>query len=81
MRGELKKGKYDSVLVFGKIYGAITALSSIFLPINFLVSERSSPYYKWPFNIRIISYLAFKLKSPHVVISQTVLASKIQKKY
>tara|TARA_B100000795_G_scaffold269145_1_gene257728 strand:+ start:10325 stop:11398 length:1074 start_codon:yes stop_codon:yes gene_type:complete len=71
----------DSILVFNKFYGAISALALIGNKVPFYVSERSSPLFVWKKSLKIINQIAFWLNSPNGVIAQTSIAAKYQKRY
>jgi glycosyltransferase involved in cell wall biosynthesis len=65
-------------LAFNKFYAALTAFSLIGLSVPLFISERSSPFYKWPKKIEGINRLAFLLKKPRGVIAQTRTAASFQ---
>jgi glycosyltransferase involved in cell wall biosynthesis len=81
IRKSIKKNRVNNILVFGKIYSAMTSIAMIGLNKKIVISERSSPYYIWPFTINIISRIAFSLNTPFAVVSQTKLAESIQRNY
>jgi glycosyltransferase involved in cell wall biosynthesis len=81
IRSEVKKSQPDSVLVFNKLYGAITALAIKGLGIPFFLSERSSPLFHWKFPFNIINKVAYKINPPQGIIAQTQIAAVYQKKY
>lgn len=71
----------SKVLVFGKFYGAILALSLFTSKRDYYLSERSSPFFEWSFPINIINRLAFWLHPPKGIIAQTQIAAEYQRKY
>jgi GalNAc-alpha-(1->4)-GalNAc-alpha-(1->3)-diNAcBac-PP-undecaprenol alpha-1,4-N-acetyl-D-galactosaminyltransferase len=71
----------DQVLVFSKFYAAIVNIALIGTHYRIFLSERSSPHYKWPLRIRLISYLSFRVRAPKGIIAQTQIAAKIQRLY
>jgi len=81
IRNEIKSHNPDSVLVFNKFYGAITALALWGTKYKFFISERSSPLYQWAFKIKIINFIAYHLNPPKGVIAQTNIAKQYQQKY
>lgn len=81
IRKNVKLQDPDAVLVFGKVYASLVCTALIGTKYTVIVSERSSPYYKWPVLQRIIQKIAFTINPPKVVICQTQTAFEIQKKY
>jgi glycosyltransferase involved in cell wall biosynthesis len=81
IRASVKQNNPDKILVFNKLYGAITALSLIGLKTPYYISERSSPLFIWKQPIKLINDLAFFLNSPEGVMAQTSIAASYQKKY
>ncbi len=81
IRAEVKKNRPTHILVFNKLYGAITALALVGFKIPLFVSERSSPLFKWSFRFRCINRVAFAINPPQGVIAQTQIAADYQKKY
>jgi GalNAc-alpha-(1->4)-GalNAc-alpha-(1->3)-diNAcBac-PP-undecaprenol alpha-1,4-N-acetyl-D-galactosaminyltransferase len=78
LRRTIKHHQPDTVLAFNKFYAALTAFSLIGLSVPLFISERSSPFYKWPKKIDGINRLAFLLKKPKGVIAQTKIAASFQ---
>lgn len=76
----LNKDNETKILVFGKFYGAIVALALLGLNIEFNLSDRQSPLYKWTFKIALINQVAFLLRPPLAVMAQTSIAASYQKK-
>ena len=76
----LKKEKVNVILGFTLFYSAITAISLFNINAKLFLSERSSPIFKWPLKIRLLSKVAFMIKPPVGIISQTRLAAEIQRK-
>jgi glycosyltransferase involved in cell wall biosynthesis len=81
IRREIKRHNPDSVLAFGKLYGAITAIALIGIEKSFYVSERSSPLFKWSFPLNFINFFAYLIRKPQGIIAQTEIAAKYQRKY
>jgi GalNAc-alpha-(1->4)-GalNAc-alpha-(1->3)-diNAcBac-PP-undecaprenol alpha-1,4-N-acetyl-D-galactosaminyltransferase len=81
LRREIKIVNAQSFLVYGKFYGALVLLASIGLNKKVYISERSSPFYKWPKNQTIFNRLVYNLLKPTGIIAQTSIAAKIQQKY
>lgn len=71
----------NSILVYGKIYGALTALALIGNSYRLFISERSSPTLIWPLKHRILCNISYQLRKPYGVICQTFIAETNQKKY
>jgi GalNAc-alpha-(1->4)-GalNAc-alpha-(1->3)-diNAcBac-PP-undecaprenol alpha-1,4-N-acetyl-D-galactosaminyltransferase len=81
IRSEIKKHKPTQVLVFNKLYGAITAFALFRLNYPLYISERSSPLFKWKFPLNWINRIAYTLYPPKGVIAQTSIAASRQKNY
>lgn len=81
IRSEVKKHNPDKVLVFNKLYGAITALALIGTKYDYYLSERSSPLFIWKFPFNFINKIAYTLNPPKGVIAQTNIAAEYQRKY
>jgi GalNAc-alpha-(1->4)-GalNAc-alpha-(1->3)-diNAcBac-PP-undecaprenol alpha-1,4-N-acetyl-D-galactosaminyltransferase len=81
IRSEVKKHNPDKVLVFNKLYGAITALALIGLKYDYFLSERSSPFFIWKFPFNLINKIAYTLNPPKGIIAQTQIAVSYQRKY
>lgn len=81
IRFEVKKSNPDKVLVFNKLYGAITAIALIGTKYDFYLSERSSPLYHWKFPFNVINKIAYTLNPPKGVMAQTQIAADYQKRY
>lgn len=81
IRSEVKKNNPDKVLVFNKLYGAITAMALIGTKYDFYLSERSSPLYQWKFPFNAVNKIAYTLNPPKGVMAQTQIAANYQRKY
>jgi GalNAc-alpha-(1->4)-GalNAc-alpha-(1->3)-diNAcBac-PP-undecaprenol alpha-1,4-N-acetyl-D-galactosaminyltransferase len=77
----VKKFKPDKTIVFNKIYGSFLAFAFLGTNFKYILSERSSPMYKWPLKFEILCKIAFALNPPEAVISQTQMASEMQRRY
>lgn len=73
--------KPDQVIAFVKLYSAITAIALLGSRIPLYISERSSPLYRWPYHVNIFCKLAFWLRPPEGVLSQTKIAAESHKLY
>lgn len=73
--------KPDKIIVFNKVYGSFLAFALLGTRFQYVLSERSSPLYKWPLKFELICKIAFKLNPPEAVISQTRIASEVQSQY
>ncbi len=80
IRSNFKKLNIPTVIVFNKLYSAIAAIALLGLKCNLIISERSSPLYKWDFATRLVSRLFFMFRSPNIVIAQTRIAADYQKR-
>ena len=81
LRKTIRKSHPSAVLVFNKFYGALVASSLILDKTPLLVSERSSPLYKWSTRIKVFNRLSFIMRSPQGIIAQTYIAADYQSKY
>jgi GalNAc-alpha-(1->4)-GalNAc-alpha-(1->3)-diNAcBac-PP-undecaprenol alpha-1,4-N-acetyl-D-galactosaminyltransferase len=81
LRATIRRYNPESILVFGKFYGSISLLSAIGLKKRVFITERSSPYYKWPLMQRLFNRLVYSLILPTGVISQTSIAKEVQQSY
>lgn len=81
LRKTIKKVNPKQVIVFNKLYSAITCLSLIFLNFKVFISERSSPLYQWPKHQELLISLIFTILKPFGVISQTNIAKSYQEKF
>lgn len=81
IRKTILKIKPDTVIAYTKFYAAVTNISLLFTRYRLIVTERSSPLYKWPKQVEIFCWLSFALRKPVGVISQTLIASGFHKKY
>lgn len=81
IRSEIIKHKPTKVLVYNKLYGAITAFALFGLKTPFFISERSSPFFKWKFPMNLINRIGYTIKPPQGVIAQTSIAADYQRKY
>src|SRR5690606_13777289 len=80
IRSYIKFREPDYIISLTKFYSALTNFALYFTKDKIVISERSSPFYKWPLHINIFCKLSFLFKHPCGVISQTKLASKYHKK-
>ena len=71
----------DKIIVFNKVYGSFLSFALFGTKFDFILSERSSPLYKWPRRFELLCSIAFIMKPPSAVISQTRIAREIQSKY
>jgi GalNAc-alpha-(1->4)-GalNAc-alpha-(1->3)-diNAcBac-PP-undecaprenol alpha-1,4-N-acetyl-D-galactosaminyltransferase len=81
LRKSIQQLNPDNIIVFNKLYGAITCLSLINTNYKVFISERSSPLYQWPKWQAFLIDIIFGLVKPYGVISQTNIAKDFQKKY
>lgn len=81
IRKEINQIDPKAIICFTKFYAALTNLALLFTKHKIYVSERSSPLYVWPKKIEAICKVSFFLKKISGVISQTIIASKYNKKY
>lgn len=80
IRREIKKFNPDTVLAYNKFYASLTLIALAGTGRKVFISERSSPFYKWPAKIELINKLAVFLKKPTGIIAQTSVAAEHQQK-
>lgn len=73
--------KPDTILVFNKFAGALTLAGLINLKYPIFISERNSPFYKFPLYVEVFSKLINRLFKPKGIIAQTEYAANHQQKY
>lgn len=81
IRMEITDIQPDAILCYTKFYAALANLALLFTRYQIYVTERSSPFYKWPQKIEWVCRFSFYLKKVKGVISQTTIASAHHKKY
>lgn len=81
LRKTIRQSHPSVVLTFNKLYGALAATSLILDRTPLIVSERSSPLYKWSARIKVFNRLSYLLRPPQGIIAQTIVASDYQRKY
>lgn len=80
IRREIKKYNPDTILAYNKFYASLALIALTGTGRKVFISERSSPFYKWPKKIEIINKLAVILKKPAGIVAQTSVAAKHQAK-
>lgn len=80
IRREIKKFNPDTVLAYNKFYASLALIALAGTGRKVFISERSSPFYKWPAKIELINKLAVFLKKPTGIIAQTSVAAEHQQK-
>lgn len=81
IRKNVKMLEPESILCYTKFYAALANLALVGTKYSIVVTERSSPLYKWPLRVELVSKFSFWLKKPKAVISQTSIASGYHQKY
>ncbi len=81
LRKQIIQTNPDIIICFNKFYAAITKLSVLNTGIPLIISERSSPLFKWPNHVNIFNNFVFKFLKPDGVIAQTNIAKSFQKNY
>lgn len=81
LRRIVKKENPDIIIVLQKFYSAIVLLSLLGNTYKILISERSSPLFKWSLPVTIFNKIVFTIKKPNGVIAQTSIAEEYQRKY
>ncbi|OYQ32115.1 hypothetical protein CHU92_14665 [Flavobacterium cyanobacteriorum] len=71
----------DAVLAYNKFYASLTLIALVGLRKKIIISERSSPLFRWKKNAAFINKLATLLNPPAGVIAQTSVAFEHQYKY
>jgi GalNAc-alpha-(1->4)-GalNAc-alpha-(1->3)-diNAcBac-PP-undecaprenol alpha-1,4-N-acetyl-D-galactosaminyltransferase len=80
IRREIKKYNPDTILAYNKFYASLALIALAGTGRKVFISERSSPFYKWPAKIELINKLAVFLKKPAGIVAQTFVAAKHQAK-
>lgn len=81
LRKRIKYHQPEVVLVYGKFYAALVGLALYKTAIPYFLSERSSPFFKWPLKLEIVNRIAFALNAPRGVMAQTKIAATYQAQY
>lgn len=81
IRNEVHVYKPNYILAYTKFYAAIANLALIGSHYGLVLTERSSPLYKWPWYIELFCWISFRIKQPRGVISQTSVASEYHRRY
>lgn len=81
IRKRVKNFNPDYVIVYNKLYAALTVLALVGTDIPIFISERSSPLYKWRFPLNVFMRVVFSLFHPSGVVAQTSIAAKFQRDY
>ncbi len=79
IRKNIKTINPNGIIAYTKFYASLANLALICTPYKVVFSERSSPFYKWPFHINLITQISILLKKPKMVIAQTQIAANYQK--
>lgn len=80
IRREIKKYNPDTILAYNKFYASLALIALTGTGRKVFISERSSPFYKWPAKIELINKLAVFFKKPAGIVAQTSVAAKHQAK-
>lgn len=80
MRREIKMYNPDTILAYNKFYASLALIALTGTRRKIFISERSSPFYKWPAKIELINKIAVFFKKPTGIIAQTSVAAKHQAK-
>jgi glycosyltransferase involved in cell wall biosynthesis len=81
LREQIVSANSDIIFSYTKFYSALVALALIGKKVRHFMSERSGPTYRWPWKIELICRVAFLMRHPYGIISQTAVASLTHKKY
>lgn len=76
LRAEIKRINPEIVLAFNNMYGALTIFALLGTRYKICTSDRSSPFFKWPWKIDVVVRIAFGLRPPDGIISQTSIAAR-----
>lgn len=78
LRKTIKQNNPETILVFNYFYGAIVQLAVIGLKIPVFVSDRGSPFYKWPKHVKLFNDVVFSLFPPKGIVAQTQIAADLK---
>lgn len=81
LRNSAKKINADHYISFNKLYSSLVLIAFTGLNKKIIISERSSPLYKWPTLVALFMDLIYTFWKPRGIIAQTSIAAKYQKKY
>jgi GalNAc-alpha-(1->4)-GalNAc-alpha-(1->3)-diNAcBac-PP-undecaprenol alpha-1,4-N-acetyl-D-galactosaminyltransferase len=71
----------EVILVFNKLYAAVVMLALVNTRYPVVISERSSPLFRWRTPLRLFMRVVFFLTRPAGIIAQTSLAAGYQQRY
>ncbi|MBK9255871.1 MAG: glycosyltransferase [Saprospiraceae bacterium] len=81
VRGLLSTFQNVHVIVFNKFYSSLVLLANIGFNNKIIISERSSPLYKWNWKMESISNSIYRFFTPAGIIAQTNIAKQYQQKF
>ena len=80
IRKQVKNYQPDVILAYNKFYASLTLLALVGTKNKIFISERSSPFFRWPMKLRLINRLAYFVNPPKGIIAQTNIAAEYQRK-
>lgn len=80
VRKEVKKHDPDTVLVYGRYYGALTSIALVNTDYPFFISDRASPAYRDTFFVECISKWTARWIKPSGIVAQTSISAEFQRK-
>ncbi len=81
IRKEIQHQQPVYILAYTKFYAALSNIALVGSKYGVVVTERSSPLFKWPWHIEFFCWLSFTLKKPVGIISQTTIANEYHRRY
>lgn len=78
LRKTIKQNNPETILVFNYFYGAIVQLAVRGLKVPVIVSDRGSPFYKWPKHVKLFNDVVFSLFPPKGIVAQTQIAAEFK---
>lgn len=81
MRSVISKINPDTILVFNYFYGAIIRLALSGKKYPLYISDRASPLYQWPRQVKWFNDFIYKLLPPSGIVAQTGIAADYKRKF
>lgn len=81
IRKKIKAFNPDTILAYNKFYASLALIALAGLNKKIIISERSSPLYKWGKKQELVNKIALMLNKPSGIIAQTSIAAQYQQAY
>src|SRR5690606_36664118 len=80
IRKKIKAFNPDTILAYHKFYASLVLIALAGTHRKIYISERSSPFFKWPIKVAFVNHLALVLNRPTGIVAQTAIAATYQRK-